>query len=355
MPSTGFIAFPFAKPSSASQFPLVAFAHGTIGVYRGCAPSTSPTLFDYTTWGPLLIRGYAVVATDYASLGNNFTTHKYCSYIDHANDVYYSVQAARVAFPGVLTDEWMSLGHSQGAGTVWKLSEHPLVQDPRSGYLGTVAVSAGPKLYDGVQFIAEDIFPRADWHQFVFFAEIGQLVYGIRQAFPNYTAPWIGDGIRKRLGLATLAQTCTFASMGLTLDLHRDEIIAPDANLTADDTLKKFQAIHAPAQGDSASKPLLHIHGENDTSLPIQGAALAAQDAIAAGNKVHFIRYPGLDHSATIAASAPTWLKFIDDQFACKARDSWSTVETVEPFDLAVAKTLLELPLNEEPLLSLLG
>ncbi|KAJ0146726.1 Vacuolar amino acid transporter 1 [Fusarium oxysporum f. sp. albedinis] len=46
-------------------------------------------------------RGYAVVATDYARLGNHYTDHKYCTYPAHANDVYYSCGALTGWFNGV--------------------------------------------------------------------------------------------------------------------------------------------------------------------------------------------------------------------------------------------------------------
>lgn len=125
VPSTGFIAFPYYAPSHCghSKYRSVAFAHGTIGVYRGCAPSNGPALFDYDSWQLLIERGYAVIATDYVGLGNNATLHKYCSFPAHANDLYYSMVAARRVFGHVLTDEWMSVGHSQGGGAVWSLAE----------------------------------------------------------------------------------------------------------------------------------------------------------------------------------------------------------------------------------------
>jgi pimeloyl-ACP methyl ester carboxylesterase len=353
VPVTGFIAFPYIEPDSG-KYPLVAFAHGSSGMFRGCGPSSATDLFNYDSWVALMFRGYAIVATDYAGLGNNHTTHRYCSYVDHANDVYYSVQAARKAFPGVFTKEWMSIGHSQGAGAVWKLSESPLVQSSSSGYIGTVAVSPGPKLYDSAVAVQEQIVPRPDYHQYVLTAEEGHLIYGVMQAFPNYTAPWCGEDLRKRIELARLGQMCTLAFMGLTFDLTRDQLYLPGANVKDDKILKEFQRIHAPAQGDRASRPMLVIHGVNDTSLFIEKTEEAVRDAISAGNEIEFLRYPGLDHSATLTASSPVWLKYIDETFARKRKSSNSTIKTVEPFNLAVAKRSLELPLNEEPLLGLL-
>lgn len=54
VPATAFVAFPFLCQSG--PFKLVAFAHGTSGVFRGCAPSTSSTLYDYDTWIPVRSR-----------------------------------------------------------------------------------------------------------------------------------------------------------------------------------------------------------------------------------------------------------------------------------------------------------
>ncbi|KAH6962001.1 Alpha/Beta hydrolase protein [Ilyonectria sp. MPI-CAGE-AT-0026] len=341
VPSTGFIAFPFAKPAHHRKIPLIAYAHGTIGVFRGCAPSSSPNLFNYNSWAPLIFRGYAMVGTDYAGLGNNFTSHKYTSFTAHATDFF--------------TKEWMSVGHSQGGSAVWKLSEHPLVQKASSGYLGTVAVAPAVKLYDTVKVVFDSIFPRPDFHQFVITAEMGMLAYGVRQAFPNYTAPWIGEAMNRRISLATLAQSCTSAFMGMTFDLTREELVASNANPAADETLKQFQAINAPAQGDSASRPLLLIQGWNDTAVLPEDTAEAYHKAVAAGNEVHLLRYPGLDHSAALTASAPAWLEFLDNQFARKGGRGASTDRTVQPFDLAAAKAPLELLLSEDQMLGLLG
>lgn len=92
------------------------------------------------------------MATDYAGLGNGEIEHQYIASAANANDndVYWSVAAARKAFSNALTREWVSIGHSQGGGAVYKLSEDELVQDNSSGYLGGVSVveSLVVKTYD---------------------------------------------------------------------------------------------------------------------------------------------------------------------------------------------------------------
>ena len=345
VPVTGFIAIPFTRPAHDGRFPLVAFAHGTIGVYRGCAPSSSPIFYDYDTWIPLLLRGYAVVATDYAGLGNNFTAHKYVSFAAHAHDLYYSVQAARKAFPTAFTEEWMSMGHSQGGGAVWKLSEYPLVQNPSSGYLGTVALAPASKLYDMAILIEKDILPLPNFHDFVFTGEVAALAVAVRRVFPQYISPWLGDAMKKRIELSDVGQLCSEPFLGLSLDLTLDELVVTNANVANDKFLQQFQELNAPAQGCHASQPMLIIQGLNDTSILPASTAAAFKDATKVGNEIHMVWYPGLDHSAVVAAASSEWLRFIDDRFAGRIAEGFSTNRTVKPFDLANAYKPLDLPL----------
>lgn len=98
LPATRFIAFPYANRTGGHLYHPIAYAHGTSGVFRGCVPSAAPDLYDYGGLALLLERGYAIIATDYAGLGNNHTAHEYVASPAQANDVYYSVSAARKVF-----------------------------------------------------------------------------------------------------------------------------------------------------------------------------------------------------------------------------------------------------------------
>ncbi|KAG7039452.1 prolyl aminopeptidase (secreted protein) [Colletotrichum scovillei] len=341
MPVTGFVAFPFAR--TQQPFNLIAYAHGTSGVFRGCAPSTSPSLFDYQSWSPLLIAGYAVVATDYAGLGNNYTAHKYVASAANANDTYWSVVAARTAFPDILSHDWASIGHSQGGGAVWKLSEHKLVQDSASGYLGGVAVAPVTKIYDAL--VAIDSLRNVtqtggDDHDFLALGVIPSAVLGIKATFPDYDAPAISAKLKNRIDLAKVGQLCDNAISGLTVDLRLDAL----SNRTAasDTRLKEFQELNAPAQGDRASKPLLLVLGEDDTIVSEESGAASFEETCAYGNPVHMSIYPGLDHSAVLTAATPEWLAFFQDRFAGKALGEGCSNETKIPFDLEHAQRPLD-------------
>jgi hypothetical protein len=75
VPAIGFMAFPYANSTGGKQFRTIAYAHDIFGVFRGCAPSAMPNLYEYGSWFYFLTRGYAVIATNYSGLGNKYNGH----------------------------------------------------------------------------------------------------------------------------------------------------------------------------------------------------------------------------------------------------------------------------------------
>jgi len=69
--ASGAMVFLPTSPAPSGGRPVVAWAHGTVGMGNACAPSRSTNpLSDTNTWlEPMLARGWVVVATDYAGLG----------------------------------------------------------------------------------------------------------------------------------------------------------------------------------------------------------------------------------------------------------------------------------------------
>ncbi|KAL4918119.1 Alpha/Beta hydrolase protein [Aspergillus aurantiobrunneus] len=337
IPATAFVSFPFVQ--QGGPFKLVAFAHGTSGVFRGCAPSTSSSLFDYDTLIPLLFSGYAVVGTDYAGLGNNYKSHKYISAKANANDVYWSTIAARKAFPHRLSEKWVSIGHSQGGGASWKLSEHELVQTTTSGYLGGVAVAPNTHIYNAVvegmdkleaSFGEETRSPG-------FFSYIPSVYFALRAVFPNYTATWLSNMAQGRIKLGNHAQLCASALPVVLQGLNTSQVMTKvDPSGLA--PIKEFQDMNAPAQGDKAARPLLVISGANDTTVFPGITTKAYKKSCKAGNIVHLSIYPGLEHSPVFGASAPEWLGFINDLFHGYGFSNCS-MATVRAFDMIHANT----------------
>lgn len=337
VPVTGFVAFPYAPlgTSSDQKFRSVAYAHGSIGLYRGCAPSNGPALWDYDSWKLLVDRGYAVIATDYAGLGNNDTLHKYCSFPAHANDLYYSVIAARKAFGSVLSKEWMSVGHSQGGGAVWKLAESDLIKhDSTNRYLGTVALAPATYVVDmaiaGLASVVEGE-NAASVAALVGYAPY--LALALQRAQPSYDLAVLSPTMRKRIAVANQAQTCTTALMGLTIDLKATDIISQQGIAKDAERFLQWQGQMAPALGDHSPAPILVVQGQNDTSILPNITRQAYERSCQSGNQVHLSSYPGADHSAVIAASAPEWLAWMDNKFTGQLAQGCCSSATRKPFD----------------------
>src|SRR5277367_2755594 len=119
--ASGVVLIP-AGTAPQGGWPVIAWAHGTSGVARMCAPSLMKDM-EYGEEGlmPMVAAGFAVVAADYAGLGTP-GPHQYDNKIAHANDVVYSVPAARAAVPS-LGRRWAAIGHSQGGVAVWGVAE----------------------------------------------------------------------------------------------------------------------------------------------------------------------------------------------------------------------------------------
>ena len=86
VPVSGFILWPYAARAHQGGFPFIAWAHGTSGTSRECAPSNIQNLwYNFQGLYELAMLGYAVVATDYAGLGvshdalGNFIIHEYAT------------------------------------------------------------------------------------------------------------------------------------------------------------------------------------------------------------------------------------------------------------------------------------
>ncbi len=101
----------------ALPLPVVAVAHPTEGLAPSCTPSENATSLDDLAV-PWVSQGYAVIATDYAGLGNA-GVQGYTDNHDQAHSLLDSVRALRALLdPRVLDQRVLLVGYSQGGGAV---------------------------------------------------------------------------------------------------------------------------------------------------------------------------------------------------------------------------------------------
>lgn len=138
IPVSGTFYLPVGKPP-VRGWPVMAWAHGTLGIADACAPSwTGFRPRDATYINRWLKARFAVVVTDYQGLGGP-GPHPYLNWRAEGRSVLDAVRAAISARPGQLSNHVFISGQSQGSGAA--LGAARLARDyaPELKVLGVVA------------------------------------------------------------------------------------------------------------------------------------------------------------------------------------------------------------------------
>jgi pimeloyl-ACP methyl ester carboxylesterase len=328
VPATGFIALPFSLPPSG-KFPLVAYAHGTIGAWFGCAPSNGPVLYDYESWQLMTTAGYAVVGTDYAGLGNNAIDHKYLAYSVNALDVFHSLKAARQAFGAILSKQWVAAGHSQGGAVVWRLAEDlPSIaaryrSDEAENYLGAVSLAPATRPWDLLLAGVGVMKSGVDFHKYGIPGYFNLMSITTKRVYPDFSASILGSGMRERMPLVAKGQLCLEPATALTADLTAEQITSmvgsgPGASAADIAILEDWQKRFDPGNRANATTfgPVLVVQGVSDTAVNASVVEATWKDACALGSEVHLTLYPKQDHDGVIVTAMPDWLEWIAARFA---------------------------------------
>ena len=143
--SSGMVFIP-DNDAAGTPRPVVAWAHGTVGLGPQCAPSRSAhPVLDISWVSTMLARGWVVTATDYAGLGTSGTSG-YLVGDDEANDVLNSVRALQYipsAHAGTSFAVW---GHSQGGSSALFTAARAHAYAPELHLVATVASAPAAEL-----------------------------------------------------------------------------------------------------------------------------------------------------------------------------------------------------------------
>lgn len=304
VPVSACILWPYSPRSQPDGYPIAAWAHGTSGLTTNSAPSSHKRILqNFHAPYQLVLQGYVVVATDYAGLGvgkhasGEPIIHKYLANPAHANDVVYSVQAARSAFPE-LAEKFVVMGHSQGGGAAWAVAQRQAVT-PVPGYLGAIAVSPITRVIDEPGALLQIL--------------IAAMCPGLATMFPDFKP---GDILNPEgeNGLKTVEQTGAGVASTIGLLVGR-ELLKPDWK--DNQYLQEFQSLTSNG-GKAIGGPLLVIHGEADTNLDISIVTRAVQETatLFPSAQLEFITIPDVTHDPALPASQRVWMDWIADRFA---------------------------------------
>lgn len=280
---SGVVLIPAGSPPRGG-WPVIAWAHGTSGVARMCAPSLMKDI-EYGSEGlmPMVAAGFAVVATDYAGLGTP-GHHPYDNKIPQANDVVYSVVAARAAVPS-LGRRWVAIGHSQGGVAVWGVAElEAKLRDP--GYRGAISV-AGDMDYESFEAHDARDFATITNMYWPFTA------FGVKASYPSFdVARMLSPAMLARYQDVT-TKGCWYYAYAAAAETGHQAAVRPgwDESPELARYNRDSRSADKPIRG-----PLLVLAGDDDRSVNFANIKSGVARACHHHLPIEFVHRPGLDH-----------------------------------------------------------
>ncbi|HLA63953.1 MAG TPA: lipase family protein [Rhodothermales bacterium] len=296
--SSGVVAIP-ASMSSGPR-PVIAWAHGTVGVARACAPSLTRVAISSTVPSEAIPaldamgrNGWAVVATDYTGMGAE-GTFPYLIGEGEARSVLDGVRAARQLPSVTLSSKTVVWGHSQGGhAALWTAQIAP-VYAPEIEIVGTAALSPAS---DPVA-IASDITSRGSVGPIAIATSF--LVIPYSQYYDDvHLSDYVSTPARRLA--REMAARCTsepgvLASVLSSLAVSHDRPIF-QLDLTTGPLARRL-AENVPR--GPFTQPLLIAQGGDDEVIApgIQDAYVAS--LCASGQPLDYRTYPGKSHMSVL-------------------------------------------------------
>ncbi len=297
--ASGVVLFPYDKKPPPGGWPVIAWAHGPVGVARACAPSLMRNVGDGPVFAMYVNLGYAVVASDYTGLGTEFRN----AFLDgpsNATDVIDSVPAARAAVPQ-LGARWVVMGESEGGLTALAVAEKENeIRD--SGYLGGIAISdvaSAKEIYGSSTPGPSSLM-------------LTSLAYGIKTVYPQFE---ITDMLtEKALALyRDIEQTC---SQARTIpELSPMQTVKPRWGSNA--FVRQYFVRNDPGQ-TRAYGPILVVSGNADQSK-MATTTQAITRMCQQGDQVQWEQYPDPDPGTLLGDSVRDQIGWIEGRFGGRA------------------------------------
>ncbi|WP_246396096.1 alpha/beta hydrolase [Gluconacetobacter tumulisoli] len=304
VPVTGEVIYP-AGPAPAGGWPIVAWAHGTVGIADSCAPSRNPhSARDQAYLAEWLRRGFAIVATDYQGLGSD-GTHPYLNARAEAYSVLDGVRAALSGLPD-LRNRIMIVGQSQGAGAAFAATAYAPDYAPALDIRGTVATGIPymtPQIAKALTARAHGAGKAASRNGEADPLVAYALLMGASKAGLDPSFDASAAFTPRAMSAFHAASTLCFPGL---FDLIKAEHLTQANAFTPGVGValaSSFRAMAFPTL--KLRTPLFVGTGARDRDVAPDGQLLLVKDACRAGTIVQAHLYKRLDHSQTVMASVP--------------------------------------------------
>lgn len=294
-----------SAPAPAGGRPVVAWAHGTVGMGDACAPSrrADPTSQLATWLPPMLDRGWVIVATDYAGLGTP-GQELYLIGESEARDVVSSVLAARNMPETDAGTRWVVYGHSQGGHAALWTGELAADLAPELDLLGVAAAAPAANLTD---IISAQYAGRVGW---VIGPEVVQAWRSVDPALPV-------EGVVSDSAIdstATIAEECIVeaALESILRDRFQGPYFATDP--LTDPAWAAATTAQVPAPLPS-TMPMLLVQSTADTVVLAWPNAALQEQWCAAGSDLSVIWLGNVSHNDTGLTAGPAVVTWATERF----------------------------------------
>ncbi len=294
----------FSPSTPGDNKPILAWAHGTLGLGDKCAPSRAKDPANLPWISQAMQNNWIVVATDYAGQGTP-GVQGYLVGASEAHDVINSVRAAR-NMPGVNSgNSYAVLGHSQGGNSALFTAAKSSSYAPELELVGTVAAAPAAEL---VPLMNAQYDNAAGW-------VIGSIVTA---SWPSFNSSLNVNDVLTDSGLKNyqkLADQCIVQSAldGKIREAFKQKFFSLNPN--------DVPAWRAMSEAQSApdlqpNQPLLVIESKQDNVVLPSTTALYIQQACAAGSNLQSLWIDKGNHMEIPALTTPQIISWIADRFA---------------------------------------
>lgn len=274
--------------------PVVAWAHGTTGFARGCAPSVMDAGLGagaFFLLDEVLAEGWALVATDYVGLGTE-GPHPYLIGDRTAPSVLDAVRAARQLDEVEVSDETVVWGHSQGGGVALWTGQIAPTYAPDVELAGVAALAPAsdlPGLVGGLRTITGgSIF--ASYVVAAYAATYDELA--LADLVRPTGRPTVEAAARRCLDASALASALSSVAFGM-------EVFRPDVEARLEDRLTE----NVPT--GPFEMPVLVGQGADDSLVLAEVQAEFVAGLCAEGEVIDLRTHPGRDHVPLVEPDSP--------------------------------------------------
>lgn len=309
--STAAVFVPHGPPP-AGGWPVIAWAHGTVGLGDDCTPSARPrSPRDNEYLSHWLDQGYVVVGSDYVGLG----TPGLMSYLNSATEAHSVIDSVRAVHQMdlPLSPKWAIVGQSQGGGaainSAWWASR--LTAGTGLDYRGVVATGTPANVERVVMEAGPDLPPAPAPPAAISYTSY--ILAALREALPGIPI----DSVLTPRGreLADLAETVCKAEL--------DQLVAGTTlNQLFSAPVSSLEGIGAALDGflgtptDGYDRPIFLGHGQHDGDVPLRSSQTLYEQLVDHHQDVELHIYPDQDHSGTVLASMPDSTRFLHQLMA---------------------------------------